>query len=104
MARTPNTSNQTRTLLATLMERPQAWRHGYELSQQTGLKSGTLYPLLIRLSEQGFLASRWETPEQPGRPPRHVYKLTTTGLALARELARAARPPAVVAALSGVKA
>lgn len=73
-----------------MLDEPRAWHHGYGLSRQTGLKSGTLYPLLIRLSEQGFLVSRWETPEQPGRPPRHVYQLTTNGLALACELARAA--------------
>lgn len=78
-------SRQTVALLFALMERPRAWQHGYELSKETGLKSGTLYPILIRLSEQGFLNSRWKDAERPGRPPRHVYRLTATGLALARE-------------------
>ena len=78
-------SPQTLTLLAALMERPRAWQHGYELSKATNLKSGTLYPILIRLSDQGFLDSRWKDAEQPGRPPRHVYRLTANGLALARE-------------------
>jgi PadR family transcriptional regulator, regulatory protein PadR len=63
------------------------WQHGYELSKQTGLKSGTLYPLLIRLSDQGLLESQWQEPERSGKPPRHAYKLTASGLALARELA-----------------
>ena len=78
-------SRQTLALLAALLEQPRAWQHGYELSKATGLKSGTLYPILIRLSDQGFLDSRWKDSEQPGRPPRHVYRLTASGLALARE-------------------
>ena len=78
-------SPQTLALLSALIERPRTWQHGYELSKETGLKSGTLYPILIRLSEQGLLNSRWKDAERPGRPPRHVYRLTATGLALARE-------------------
>ena len=78
-------SRQTLALLAALMEQPRTWHHGYELSKRTGLKSGTLYPILIRLSEQGLLNSRWKDAERPGRPPRHVYRLTASGLALARE-------------------
>jgi PadR family transcriptional regulator PadR len=88
MPRKPNSSRQTRALLATLLDRSQSWRHGYELSKETGLKSGTLYPVLMRLSEQGLLESRWQDPERQGLPPRHVYRLTSTGLALALEQAR----------------
>src|SRR5262245_38317920 len=85
MPRSPNNSRQTRTLLATLLEQSRTWRHGYELSKETGLRSGTLYPLLMRLSEQGLLEQRWQEPERPGLPPRHVYRLTAAGVALARE-------------------
>jgi DNA-binding PadR family transcriptional regulator len=88
MPRKPNNSRQTRALLATLLELSQQWRHGYDLSKETGLKSGTLYPLLMRLSAQGLLESRWQDPERPGLPARHVYRLTASGLALAREQAR----------------
>jgi len=70
-----------------MLNGPRSWQYGYELSKQTGLKSGTLYPLLIRLSDQGLLESRWLEPERPGKPPRHAYKLTPNGLALARERA-----------------
>ena len=87
MARKPNTSPQTRKLLAVMLQRPRTWQYGYELSKQTGLKSGTLYPLLIRLSDQGLLESKWQEPERPGKPPRHAYKLTSTGLAFARKTA-----------------
>ena len=71
MSRKPNSSRQTRALLATFLEQSQAWRHGYDLSKETGLKSGTLYPVLMRLSEQGLLESRWQEAERPGLP-EHV--------------------------------
>jgi DNA-binding PadR family transcriptional regulator len=83
--RRSNSSPQTRAVLAALVEQPQAWRYGYDLLGQTGLKSGTLYPLLIRLSEQGLLEAEWRPSDQPGRPPRHAYRLTGEGLRVARE-------------------
>jgi PadR family transcriptional regulator PadR len=85
MARPQNASRQTRGLILVLLAQPRTWRHGYELSKETGVKSGTLYPLLMRLSDQGLLDSKWREPERPGRPPRHVYRLTAGGLALARQ-------------------
>jgi DNA-binding PadR family transcriptional regulator len=90
MNRPPRMSKQTGLLLNELISAPQAWRHGYELSQETAIKSGTLYPLLMRLEEQGFLESRWEEPEREGRPPRHAYRLTANGITLAKELRKAA--------------
>jgi PadR family transcriptional regulator, regulatory protein PadR len=83
MARPPNASRQTHVLLGAMLERPRAWRYGYELSKATGLTSGTLYPLLMRLSDQGFLDSKWQEPERAGRPPRHAYRLSVRGAALA---------------------
>jgi DNA-binding PadR family transcriptional regulator len=92
MARRRNISRQTQDVLAALLEAPQTWRHGYELSKATSLKSGTLYPLLMRLSDQGLLESKWESSPQAGRPPRHVYRLTAVGVAVAEEQA-SSRPP-----------
>ncbi len=83
MPRRSNISPQTRAVLAVLATQPQAWRHGYDLSRDTGLKSGTLYPLLIRLADQGLLEAEWRAPLTPGRPARHAYRLTGAGLALA---------------------
>ena len=91
MARTPNRSVQTHEVLAALLEQPTEWRHGYDLSKQTDLQSGTLYPILMRLAEQGLLEEGWEPSTTPGRPPRHTYRLTATGVATARDLIRAAR-------------
>ena len=78
-------SKQTFALLAVLMEQPRKWRHGYDLSKGTGLKSGTLYPILMRLGDRGLLQSKWEAPLEGGRPPRHMYRLTASGVAIAKE-------------------
>ncbi|MCA1828461.1 MAG: PadR family transcriptional regulator [Myxococcales bacterium] len=91
MGRIPNTSPQTRELLAALVRQPRTWRYGYDLSKETGLKSGTLYPLLIRLSDQGLLESEWQEPARPGKPPRHAYRLTPKGGVFARSTAAPAR-------------
>lgn len=55
------------------------WCHGYDITSQAGVKSGTLYPLLMRLEAQGLLQARWVESALPGRPPRHVYRLTAAG-------------------------
>lgn len=62
---------------------------GAELSKRTGLKSGTLYPLLLRLEQAGWLASEWEAgePQVLGRPRRRFYRVTGVGAARAREKA-----------------
>lgn len=88
MGRRPNSSRQTRLVLAALAEVPSRWWHGYDLVKQLGLKSGTLYPLLMRLHEQGLLEAEWRETEERGRPPRHMYRLTPAGTALAARLAR----------------
>ena len=95
MARKPNSSPQTRDLLAVMLGKPRTWHYGYELSRDTGLSSGTLYPLLMRLSDQELLESHWQEPERPGKPPRHVYRLTSDGLAFARAIARPGKPSVV---------
>ena len=84
MARRWDSSPQTLLVFEALLGQPGRWRHGYDLGKQTGLASGTLYPILMRLAERGLLSSRWEEPERPGRPPRHAYRLTTDGAELAR--------------------
>lgn len=86
MVRRTNTSQQTKTVLLALLERPQNWRYGYDLIKETGLKSGTLYPLLMRLHDQGLLEAEWHPSVQAGRPARHAYRLTRNGIALAEEV------------------
>ncbi len=78
-------SAQTLSLLASLLHQPAEWRYGYDISRETGLKSGTLYPILMRLADRGWLDAKWEEAHEPGRPPRHMYRLTTDGREWARE-------------------
>jgi PadR family transcriptional regulator PadR len=78
-------SPQTIAVLTALAATPSTWRHGYDLGQQIGLRAGSLYPILIRLCDRGLLEATWEADPPPGRPPRHLYRLTTAGAALAAE-------------------
>jgi PadR family transcriptional regulator, regulatory protein PadR len=82
-AETPRLSPETLCVLDKFLERPTRWRYGYELSRETGLKSGTLYPILMRLEKYSLLEARWLATED-GVPPRHTYRLTPNGLELAR--------------------
>jgi PadR family transcriptional regulator, regulatory protein PadR len=85
MPRTPHTSPQTLSLFTALLADADRWRYGYDLSKETGLASGTLYPILMRLTEQKLLETAWEPSDEPGRPPRHIYRLTADGAVLARQ-------------------
>jgi PadR family transcriptional regulator PadR len=76
-------SPQTLSVLAALYEQPSHWQHGYALASETGLKSGTLYPILIRLADRGLVEASWQEEPQPGRPRRHLYRLTADGVASA---------------------
>ena len=91
------TRTTARTLLAFLQD-PRDWRYGYDLMKVADLSSGTLYPLLARLTEDGWLESRWEESELPGKPPRQMYRLTVSGRIQARHAVERAqsswlRPP-----------
>ena len=91
-------SPQTLSVLAGLCEQPSGWQHGYALARQTGLKSGTLYPILIRLADRGLVEACWQEEPVPGRPRRHLYRLTADGLASATTaLAEAALAEAALA-------
>jgi PadR family transcriptional regulator, regulatory protein PadR len=60
-------------------------RHGYEISQQIETRSAgqlkfhiaSLYPLLYRLEERGWLQGRWV--EKTGQRRRRFYRLTAEG-------------------------
>jgi DNA-binding PadR family transcriptional regulator len=73
-------------VIAALLADPNGEHYGLELMQETGLPSGTLYPILLRLDRAGWVTSRWEQldPVAEGRPNRRYYRLTSTGTAAAR--------------------
>src|SRR5438270_11278201 len=79
-------SPQTRSVLQALSETSTPWHYGYDLSRLTGLKSGTLYPILGRMHEAGWLDTKWEQSNETGRPARHLYRLTTIGRTEARKI------------------
>ena len=85
MPRSPYSSPHTQAVLQTLLAAHPSPSYGYDLSKATGLKSGTLYPILQRLHAGGHLNAEWEDSPHPGKPPRHIYTLTEEGLRLARE-------------------
>ncbi|MFC5002801.1 PadR family transcriptional regulator [Dactylosporangium cerinum] len=97
MTRARQPSPQTAAVLRALAADPAQWRYGYELGQEVGLKAGSLYPILIRLSDRGLLEASWEADPPQGRPPRHLYRLTAAGLEMASALAPAATPAATPA-------
>jgi PadR family transcriptional regulator PadR len=70
-------------VLDAFLVQAEEWKYGYDLSRVTGLKSGTLYPILMRMAERHLLETQWESGE-PGKPPRHMYRFTPDGLRFAR--------------------
>ncbi|HEY3908166.1 MAG TPA: helix-turn-helix transcriptional regulator [Streptosporangiaceae bacterium] len=81
---------QTLEVLSALTTEPSTWRHGYDLAKETGLKSGTLYPILVRLADRNLVEARWEDEQPAGRPRRHLYRLTSDGVAVASQALAAA--------------
>jgi PadR family transcriptional regulator len=77
-------SAQAVSVLAALCAEPSRWRHGYDLASETGLRAGTLYPILARLADRGLLEACWEQEQPAGRPRRHMSRLSRDGLAQAR--------------------
>ena len=54
------------------------YRYGFDIADATGLRGGTIYPILRRLENAGMVASEWEPAEaarEAGRPSRKYYRL-----------------------------
>lgn len=72
--------------------------YGFDILEETGLTSGTIYPALDRLESQGFARSEWEDPriaQEEKRPPRRYFHITVQGqkaLAVALERYRSLAP------------
>lgn len=74
-------SHQTRLVLQAFLDAPEAETYGFQLAQTTGLKAGTMYPVLQRLLDEGWLSERWEDVDEhaAGRRRRRYYRLTAEG-------------------------
>lgn len=91
----PRMTIPTQRVLRALLADVDAELYGAEIAGAAGLASGTVHPILARFERVGWVESRWEDvdPREEGRPARRYYRLTASGVALAREaLARAYRP------------
>jgi PadR family transcriptional regulator, regulatory protein PadR len=99
---------QVQLVLRELLGGGGAERYGLELCAGTGLPSGTIYPIVARLEQAGWVESWWEDPARhvaEGRPRRRYYRLTRDGADLARAaLARADRARARRSARPGLAA
>ena len=72
-------SSATLRVLEALLSNRAGQHYGYGLLKQTGIKSGSLYPILDRLETEGWIEGAWEAEGVGGRPPRRYYKLTALG-------------------------
>ncbi|MGH3152124.1 MAG: PadR family transcriptional regulator [Streptosporangiaceae bacterium] len=78
MQRNRPPSAQAISVLRALAADPARWRYGYDLATEVHLKSGSLYPMLVRLADRGLLETSWKQG-QGSRPRRHLYRLTVAG-------------------------
>ena len=62
-----------------LLATPAARHYGYELSRQTGVRAGVMYPILNRLLAAGWITDQWENEAEHAGPPRRYYLVTDTG-------------------------
>jgi PadR family transcriptional regulator, regulatory protein PadR len=80
-------SNQTLAVLLVFFKKPAEWLYGLQIIDATGLKSGTVYPLLARLAEdKSWLETELEDidPVVAGRKPRRFYRITAAGTSAIR--------------------
>jgi DNA-binding PadR family transcriptional regulator len=68
-------------VLSAFLENPARELYGFGLMRSTGVKPGSLYPILDRLEGCGWLSSADEEIDEvaAGRPKRRHYRLTALG-------------------------
>ena len=72
MQRNRPLSAQAISVLRALAADPSRWRDGYDLATEVHLKSGSLYPILVRLADRGLLEAAWEPGPEGLLTPAHV--------------------------------
>jgi PadR family transcriptional regulator PadR len=79
-------THSTLTVLRALMAAPDREMYGLEIMRGLSMGSGTVYPLLDRAADAGWVTDRYETidPQAKGRPPRRYYRITAAGIQAAR--------------------
>jgi PadR family transcriptional regulator PadR len=79
-----------RRVYAVLLDPEYSYHHAYLLAKAARVRSGTLYPLLTRLENKGWLTSDWDAPDPryPEQPRRRHYIVTPLGAAAMRYLSK----------------
>jgi PadR family transcriptional regulator PadR len=86
----PNKTKNAVRVLEAFLDDPTKEVHGFRLVESLKIKSGVLYPLLIRYENIGWLESHWEKSDAPG-PRKRLYRLTAEGAPAARRFVSEAR-------------
>ena len=61
--------------------------HGWAIMKSVARSGPSVYGVVDRLEDEGWIAGRWEEQNpQPGKPRRRLYHLTPDGLIGTREL------------------
>jgi PadR family transcriptional regulator, regulatory protein PadR len=77
----------TQAVLKVLLDDPTTPRYGFDIAREASLATGSLYPIMARLEQAGWVDSYWEDQSSgdEGRPRRRYYNLTGEGAICARE-------------------
>jgi PadR family transcriptional regulator PadR len=63
-----------------MLDDPDGRHYGWDLSRASRTRSATVYRVLSRMLEAGWITDGWEDPvEINGRPPRRYYTVTDLG-------------------------
>ncbi|MGH3887942.1 MAG: PadR family transcriptional regulator [Pseudonocardiaceae bacterium] len=70
--------------------------HGWAIAKATKRSGPTVYGVLDRLEDAGWITGQWEDQHsESNKPRRRLYRLTPTGLTAARDLLATRRPQAL---------
>jgi DNA-binding PadR family transcriptional regulator len=93
-------SKSSAKVLRAFVDAPHEEQYGFGLMRPTGVKSGSLYPILERFERLRWIEGRHEVIDErtEGRPRRRLYRLTALGEREARNAVAAfyrdvGRPP-----------
>jgi DNA-binding PadR family transcriptional regulator len=97
----PRVTQATLDVLEVLLD-TRAQHYGLAIAKRTKMKTGSVFPILARLENLGWVTSRWESPaDRPTGPRRRIYEVTTDGAARARTILRERRPRLILRPATG---
>jgi PadR family transcriptional regulator, regulatory protein PadR len=80
-------TDETAAVLALFLSDVARSLYGLEIIKETGISSGSLYPILLRLEARGVIDGVWEQIDESteGRRRRRYHRITPDGVVFARE-------------------